>query len=279
MCLILSRYNDRIDDAVNENQSTRRRQVPAVSRAVAILRYLGKSDEPAGVSQVARELGLVPSTCLHILRVLADEGLVAFDPHSKRYAVGIGILPIARNAIQRNGFANLIEPRLTELSLDFGGTAVATQLAEPGHMVVVALSQAPLAFRLHVDLGSRFPALISATGRCHAAFNLRGVPEDELRSRFEALTWDHPPAFERWMREVDQTRREGYAVDPGCYISGVTLLSVPFFDRAGRMTHGIVAIGITEKLEAMGIASIAARMRRLRDDVSALLVEGQHPVA
>ncbi len=246
---------------------------------MAILRYLGRSAEPAGVSQIARDLGLVPSTCLHILRVLADEGLVTFEPGSKRYSVGIGILPIARNAIQQNSFANLIEPRLTELSRDFGGTAVATQLTEPGHMVVVALSRAPLPFRLHVDLGSRFPPLISATGRCHAAFNLRGVPDGELRRQFEALSWDHPPTFERWMREVEQTRREGYAVDRGCYISGVTLLSVPFFDRAERMTRSVVAIGITENLEAMGVSSIATRMLRLRDDVSALLVDGQPPAA
>ena len=264
---------------MQENPSTRRRQVPAVSRAVAILRLLGRAAEPAGVSWIARELGLVPSTCLHILRVLTDEGLVAFDPHSKRYSVGIGILPIARDAIQRNGFAHLIEPRLTELSRDFGATAIATQINGQGHMVVIALSRAPLPLRLHVDLGSRFPALIASTGRCFAANNLRELSEDQLRARFDALRWDNPPPFKAWLREVEQARREGYAVDRGCYISGVTLLAVPFFGRAGRMTHSMVALGITERIEAMGVPAIAARMLRLRDEVSAFLVDGFRPVA
>ena len=260
------------------NPSTRRRQVPAVSRAVAIMRLLGRAAEPTGVSRIARELGLVPSTCLHILRVLTDEGLVEFDPHSKRYSVGIGILPIARDAIQRNGFAHLIEPRLTELSRAFGATAIATQITRSSHMIVIALSRAPLPLRLHVDLGSRFPALIASTGRCYAALNLREVAENELRARFDALRWDDPPPFKAWLREVEQARLEGYAVDGGCYISGVTMMAVPFFGPAGRMTRSMVALGITERIEAIGVPAIAARMLVLRDEVSALLVDGFAPV-
>lgn len=251
----------------------RRRQVPAVTRAVAILRRLGAAPEPMGVNQIARELGLVPSTCLHILRELVDEGLVAFDPRSKRYTIDVGILPIARSAIQRNGFASLVEPRLTELSLGFGGTAVATQLSEPDHMVVVALSRAPVPFRLQVDLGSRFPALISATGRCHAAFNLADVADGELVARFERLKWDSPPAFPEWKREVERTREEGFAVDPGRYINGVTILAVPVFGRSGRMTHSIVVIGISERIDAIGSEKIARDMLRLRDEVASQLIE------
>lgn len=255
-----------------EDADIRRRQVPAVTRAVAILRRLGRAPEPLGVSQLARDLGLVPSTCLHILRVLTEEGLVAFDPVSKRYSIDVGILPIARSAIHRNGFASLIEPRLTALSVEFGGTAVATQVTDPDYMLVVALSRATLPFRLQVDLGSRFPSLISATGRCHAAFNLAGVPEDRLHARFRQLNWDHPPEFGEWMAEVAATRREGYAVDRGRYISGVTILAAPFFDRTRRMTHSIVAIGISERMEAIGVAGLAARMLDIRDEVASMLV-------
>lgn len=243
-----------------------------MTRAVAILRQLGKSAEPVGVNRLARDLGLVPSTCLHILRALAEEGLVAFDPQTKRYTIDVGILPIARGAIQRNGFATLIESRLNKLSRDFGVTAVATQLADPDHMVVVALSDASAPFRLQVDLGSRFPALISATGRCHAAFNLADLPERALRARFNRLKWDHPPAFDDWKHDLDHTRRDGYAVDRGRYISGVTILAVPLFDRARRMTHSIVAIGITERIEGLGLPALVTALLYARDEVGDLLI-------
>lgn len=253
-------------------QNTRRRQVPAVTRAVAILRRLGQSPEAVGVNQLARDLGLVPSTCLHILRVLLDEGLVAFDPHSKRYAIGVGILPIARSAIERNTFVSLIEPRLTELSKEFGGTAIATQLTGSDHMIVVALSRPQQPFRLQVDLGSRFPALISATGRCHAAFNLTQLPAGQLKARFTQLKWDHPPGYKSWKAEIERTAQDGVAIDHGNYISGVTIVAVPFLDAARRMTHSLVAIDISERIEAIGWSSLADKMLRIRDEVDSLLI-------
>lgn len=245
-----------------------KREVPAVTRAVAILRRLGRADEPMGVNPLARELKLVPSTCLHILRVLQDEGLVNFDPETKRYSIGLGILAIARSAIQRNSFPALIQPHLTELSERFGVTCLATEMLGAGHMIVVALSQSSVPFRLQVDLGSRFPTLISATGRCFAAYN--SPDPRQLEPEFRRLAWDHPPAFEAWLDQVEEARQQGYAVDGGSYISGVTVVAVPLFDAQHRMTRSLVAIGITDRVEAAGLPALTKALIDARDQVAAL---------
>ena len=99
-------------------------QVPAVTRAVAILRLLGKNEAPLGVNAIARALGLVPSTCLHILRVLVAEELVAFDAETKLYSLDAGILTLARSVLRRNGFSQIVQPHLDRLSHDYGVTAV-----------------------------------------------------------------------------------------------------------------------------------------------------------
>ena len=72
-------------------------RAPAISRAAAVLRLLGRSDTPLGVHAIARELGLVPSTCLNVLRALVAEELVSFDPDTKRYALEAGVLTLARH--------------------------------------------------------------------------------------------------------------------------------------------------------------------------------------
>lgn len=254
----------------NDKKTITKRQVPAVTRAIAILRELARASDPIGVNPLARALGLVPSTCLHILRALQDEGLVAFDESTKRYSIGLGILPLARSAIQRNVFATLVQPRLTELSAKFGVTCIATQLTNPGQMVVVALAQSSLPFRLQVDLGSRFPVLISASGRCFAAFN--NIDETTLRADFDRLTWDHAPSFDTWMEQVKETRATGYAVDSGSYISGVTVVAVPIFNPAGDMTRSIVAIGISERLQAQNLPVLAKALITVRDDISTMQV-------
>lgn len=254
-----------------DKKSTTKRQVPAVTRALAILRFLARSNEPVGVNAIARELGLIPSTCLHILRVLEDEGLVEFDSNLKRYTMGIGILPLARAALQRNTFSTLIQPKLSQMSDKFGVTGIATQLSEPGQMVVVALSQSNIPFRLQVDLGSRFPALISATGRLFAAFN---VPdENELADRFYKLTWDHPPSLEQWRAEIETARTRGYAVDQGSYISGVTVVAVPVFGADHKMNRSIVAIGISERLKDKEIPKLVKAMTGIREDIENMQID------
>lgn len=252
-------------------KETSKRNVPAVTRALAIMRFLASSTDSMGVNPIARNLGLVPSTCLHILRVLQDEGIVDFDSNTKKYSIGIGILPLARAALQRNTFSTLVQPRLSDLSNEFGVTSIATQLSEPGQMVVVALSQSSLPFRLQVDLGSRFPLLISATGRLIAAHNRQDDPS--LRSDFDRLKWDHPPSFEDWLDEVAQTRNQGFAVDSGAYISGVTVVAVPVFGENGQMIRSLVAIGITESLKSKDVPKLAKALMRIRDYVENSTIE------
>ncbi len=253
-----------------EAKQQSKRQVPAVTRALAILRQLARSDDPVGVNPLARNLGLVPSTCLHILRVLQDEGLVDFDPDTKRYSIGIGILPLARSALQKNSFSTLVQPRLSELSNRFGVTAIATQLAEPAQMVVIALSQSTLPFRLQVDFGSRFPPLISATGRLFAAYNK--LEPLLLRKEFDKLVWDHPPRFDDWLKQVEAARKLGYGVDQGVYISGVTVVAVPVFNREGKMVRSLVSIGISERLQSEDIPKLAKAMMEIRNEIQELQI-------
>jgi DNA-binding IclR family transcriptional regulator len=242
------------------------RQVPAVTRAVAILRLLGKSEAPLGVNAIARALGIVPSTCLHILRVLVAEQLVAVDHATKRYTLDAGILTLARAVLRRNSFNQVVQPHLDALSEAYGVTAIGVEVVGLEHMVVVAISQGELGLRLHVDIGSRFPALISATGRCVAAFG--GQPWPEIERRFRSLRWNRAPPFKVWREEVAQAARDGYSVDEGNYIAGVTIIAVPVKNGEGRMTYGVVAVGLAEQVRRAGAATVAKRLRSIAQAVS-----------
>ena len=222
------------------------RPVPAVTRSIAILRLLGRSPSPMTLKAISQELGMVTSTCLHILRVLVEEGLVKVDPGTKRYGLGVGMLALARSVIESSPFAALVQPVLDRLSGTWNVTAIGVEVTGIDHMVVLALSRSRAPFRLHVDVGSRFPALISATGRLVAAFT--DLPAEEIERRFKALRWEQPPDIEAWRKEVQAVRRKGFSVDRGNYISGIAVMAVPVFDAQGRMTHSLVAAGVADQL-------------------------------
>lgn len=234
-------------------QAVKDSKAPAISRAAAVLRLLGKSDAPLPLQAIARELGLVPSTCLYVLRALVAEELVSFDPDTKRYALEAGVLTLARQWLRRSRFADLVQPALDKLAQGFGVTVLGVQIIGLDRIITVAAAQSA-GFQLNVQVGSRFPALISATGRAIAAFG--DYPEEELKARFDKLRWEEPPSFDEWKRQVAESRRSGLGVDDGNYISGVTVLAAPVWKGGGRPSHALVAIGIGSALKRSGLPEL-----------------------
>jgi DNA-binding IclR family transcriptional regulator len=228
-------------------------RAPAASRAIRALKVLARSREPLGVNAVARELGVVPSSCLHILRALVDEGLVQVDPVSKRYSLGLGILTLAHDMLGKDHFVQLVQPELARLVARYPVTATAVELDDRERMVVVAVEQSPALYRLEVGVGNRFPAFISATGRCVAARST--LSRSQLRQRFNALQWQAPPKFEDWYREVEAVRQTGIAVDHGNYICGITIVA-SLVDGPDGPRRAISIVSVSEQMPEKKLASL-----------------------
>lgn len=244
----------------NETKTTPAREVsvPAVVRAVAMLRLLSTASAPLGVNQIARELDIIPSTCLHILRALAAEGLVAVDLATKRYRLGLEILNLAKIAL-RGSISDQAQPYLDEIVRKYLVTAFAVSISEPEHYIVTAKSNSPNAIRLQVDLGSRFPALVSATGRCVAAYS--DLPQRVLRAQFEKLRWHRPPSFATWEAQVAAVRTQGYAIDDGNYINGIYIVAAPVLGAEGEFRHALVALCIKDGWSAAQLQALAEEVR------------------
>jgi DNA-binding IclR family transcriptional regulator len=228
-------------------------KAPAISRAIAVLRLLGKSDMPLGVQAIARELGIGPSTCLYVLRTLIDGELVSFDPATKQYALEAGVLTLARHWLKRNRFTDVAQPVIDQIGRDFDVTVAGMHVVGLEHIIAVAASQSSSNMQVSIQIGSRFPALISVTGRCIAAFCDHS--EGDLESRFKALRWDSPPSFDEWKSQVRQTRAQGFAIDNGNYIAGVTLIGAPVWTR-DQLSHTLVALCLGSALKRKGFPKL-----------------------
>jgi DNA-binding IclR family transcriptional regulator len=115
-------------------------------------------------------------------------------------------------------------------------------------------------------VGGRFPALTSATGRLVAAY--AELSDAELARRFKALAWDNAPDFEAWKKEVRGAKRKGFAIDRGNYMSGITVLAVPILDVRQRMTHALVAIGVSDQLTKERSQALTTDLLQESEDLS-----------
>lgn len=229
-------------------------KVPSISRALAALHILGQSPTPLGVQAIARQLGVVTSSCYYLLKALVDEEMVAFDPDTKRYSIGPGVLTLAHYWFRQHKFGDLVQPHLDQIGETFDVTVVATQIFGLEHVTIIAISRSAGGFRYSAHIGTRFPALTSATGRCIAAFG--GHPEADIEAHFRQIQWDHPLDYAAWREQVELTRARGYAVDAGNFVSGMASVAAPVWDAHGNVSHAINAIGRVSALERTGLAEL-----------------------
>ena len=229
-------------------------KAPAIARAAAVLRLLGKVETGLGVHAIARELGLVPSTCLHVLRALVAEGFIALDPDTKRYSLDAGVLTLARHWLRRNRFSQIAQTAIDRIAEAHQVSVLGVSIVSADHIVAIAMSPLVQGLQISTQIGSRFPALISATGRCIAAFG--GYSREELKNGFDALQWGDPPTFEEWLIDVEEVRRTGVGVDEGRYIPGVTVVAAPVWSDGGRLGQSLVAIGLSSLLQGEALEQL-----------------------
>src|SRR5688572_8611384 len=72
--------------------------VRSVDRAAALLLALGESPGEAGVTELARRLGLHKSTASRLLATLQRRGLVEQDDESGKYRLGLVVIRLAERA-------------------------------------------------------------------------------------------------------------------------------------------------------------------------------------
>jgi DNA-binding IclR family transcriptional regulator len=241
------------------------RAVPAVSRAIAIMRLLGASETGLGVKAIADELDLIPSTCLHIVRALVEEGLLRFDAKTKHYSLGGGLVALARQVLSGGGFTYLVQPLLDQMAQKHNVIAMGVEVTPKLSALVLALSRSDQPFRLHTDVGSEFKTLESATGRLIAAHS--GLGWSELQITFQSTQWDKAVSFDDWRIQVEQAKLQGWAIDRDSFMVGLTVVAVPIFDLQRNLSHTLVAAGLSAHMGEAQVVSVLADLQAAAQEV------------
>jgi len=246
--------------------------VGALSSGLAILRYLSRSETGVGVSQVARDLKLNPSTCFNLLKTLVHEGLAVFDGANKSYALGLGLVELAKGALEQASYARLVRPHLDAIASEHRVTATVWQRIDDERVVLVDRADNDAAIRVHMSVGQRLPLYIAALGRCMAAHS--GLSRAELRKRFAVLRWEEAPSFQVYWTEVEAARTKGYAIDAGHFVKGVTTVSAAVLDAGGQPVMAISAVGFSAQLTGARLKALGEDLRQRCAEVSRALSGG-----
>ncbi len=237
--------------------------VGSVVNAIDIIEYLGQIGRRVGVTQIASSLKMNRSTCFNILKTLAARNLVTFDPTSKTYVLGLGLASMARNALDPINRLDAIRPETSRVAREFQLVVSCWRRASRNRIVLVERADPETSVRIHMSIGQRLPVLSGATGRILLAYD--AIAETDLEALFATVQWHKKPSLDQLRSETELVRNQGWAIDKGEFLNGVTTIGVPLLNAVQEVEYMCCGTTFEGHLSPARIKDLAQRLLGISD--------------
>ena len=215
-----------------------------------MLRAFAPGHERLTIADAAARAGLTRAGARRILLTLQHLGYVRSD--SRHFFLTGRVLDLAQGFGERRLWDST-RPVLQSVADTLNETTSAGIL-DGGEVVYVLRIQSARLLHLGVSAGSRLPAHVSSMGRVLLAALPPRALEDYLRTsplrRFTKFTVTDPGVLRARLAEV---RQQGWAYVKGEIEEGVSGVSVPLADRAGRV---MAALNVSTNAERASMQEV-----------------------
>lgn len=246
------------------------RTVRAVSRAIAVLRAFTPERPGISLAEAARAAGLDKATTRRLLRTLIDEGLVRQDTVSQRYALTLGILPIAA-AVHSGGLREEARPVMTRLAHECGVTSFLSVADQQG---ALCLERVHGSDPVHVrwwGVGQHMPWNCGAGPRLLLAYMCDERVKVALR-RMQALTPHSETDAARLRRHLAEVKARGWEAAVDDVAIGLSAVAVPVRGATGEVIAALSLGGLTHLvLDEAGVPRALHRLAAAAAEISAAL--------
>lgn len=223
------------------------RRIGSTERAVAVLDALAEGGE-LGTNEVARRLGLTPSTVSRQLGTLVAAGLVDRSPANGRYRLGIRIVHLANAVLARLDVREVARPHLVALVEASGETAT---LSVPGDEDAITVDFVPGSHQVQPVSRLGRPSIAHATsaGKVMLAFSGRELPTGPFRA-YTPSTITDPLEL---AREIERVRERGYAEAAGEREPGLTAIAAPIRSSRGELEAIVALQGPSDRFDRAAV--------------------------
>lgn len=197
--------------------------VQSIARAFELLETMADHGGVIGLSQLAAESGLPLPTIHRLVRTLVDLGYVRQDP-SRRYVLGPKLIHLGETSSRM--LTRWARPHLERLVDELGESANLAML-DGDQIVYVAQVPSRHSMRMFTEVGRRVLPHCTAVGKAVLAEMERDDVEDLLRrTGMPKHTENTITDLHQFLRTLDWSEKQGYAVDDGEQEVGVRCVAV-----------------------------------------------------
>lgn len=217
--------------------------VQSVRRAIAILKSFSPENPERAVGELSRQMGLHKSTVSRLMATLEEGGLLARNPETQRYRLGIELLGLAAQVASHTDVREIARPLLRQLASDCQ-ESVNLVVLDGGQVVNLDQFVAPARQVKNIGrVGRRMWAHCTAAGKVLLAH----LPPEELdlalAGELEAFTPHTITDPDRLRQELSRIRAQGYAIVQEELEEGLNAAAAPIYDHTAKVTAAISVAG------------------------------------
>ena len=236
----------------------------STDRTREILEALARSEHGLGVNELARQIGVNPSTASRLLATLQDAGFVerrAAGP----YRLGLKLLALSDRVLERLDVRELARPWLGWLVEQTGETATLS-VPGSGEAITVDFVPSPSTVVSMARVGRPSVPHATAAGKVMLAFGPGANPE--LLHAYTERTITDPDALRR---ELDAVRDAGIAEAVGEREPDLSALAAPVLGRGGELLAIVGLQGPRARLRAPKLRALRAPLQHAAGEISRAL--------
>lgn len=218
-------------------------EVPSVTRAFSLLRYISADNRCRNLSKSAAALNINRTTLLRLLHTLEREGMVEHDEEGGGYILSYGLLELASGMLSSRDVVQLARPLLARLAAETELSAHLGMLSRTD--VIVLVRETPdVQLTNSIREGSRLPAYATVMGRIILAH----MPRNEVRkiledSNLAAITPRTAITFEQLEQQLDTDKAEGLSWSVANFEEGIGSCAAVILDYSNRPVAAISLSG------------------------------------
>ena len=244
--------------------------VRSVDRAASLLLALGETAGEAGVTELARRLGLHKSTASRLLATLQRRGLVEQDEDSGKYRLGLVVIRLAERAEQTLDLRAIALPELERLARASHETA-GLGVLDADRVLFVAQADGPNLLAAGDWTGRASTLHANASGKVL----LSSLAEREVLRIVRLGLTPHTERtiteLEPLLEELARARRRGYATAAGELENGLNAVAVPVRDARGQVIAAVEVWGPAFRVSPRRLPELAAQARETAAAISVRL--------
>ncbi len=242
--------------------------VQSVDRALSILEILSNNPDGMGIKEISEGVSLHKSTVHRLLATLIEKKYVKQNHKTNKYMLTFKMFEIGNRMANSINLVDVAKPYLKEL-VDITGEVVHLVVRDGNEIIYIDKIEPNNTLRMYSRIGKRIQMYCTAVGKSMMAY----MDDSEIKeiwnnSDVKQITPKSIVDFDKYMKIINDVRKEGYALDEEENEIGIRCIGASILDYKNEVCAAISISGPTNIFTLEKIDTYSKLIKEVAEKIS-----------